>query len=897
MKRKKKSRGIITVFVTLMLVPMVVCTGTMVDAARLKLYSSQAAMVADTYGEVVLSEYDNLLKDLYGLFSVTQNEEGKQAIEDLAAYTTYSFIPNGDKEEGKGFSGFMPYKDAQISVSYEAIEESRLSNNNVLSTQIGDFMKFRAVGELMATDGGILDKLNRFQGATKEMKVVEERAALTNDCQEIFSKIGEYYQVMKCLDDYPNYKKRAETGFQNYANALDKIITNQTTFTSKNYEGDNTEYTYAQYREYLADETNINAAVNRIKDINEYNEREDEKAEEDEEYQPVYKEPTQADLDAAQKWMNKATFKRELKDELDNWGESQATPVKNLIAFGEVAGKITEMTTIANEIEGQLDSIKARVASIRSQLAECEEGSSFKQAMEDDIKKLDTIVDIAGEFKATVTKLTNATNDVAGKDSANKTDWENKIGKLEDAETKLLNAEATIWERKPALNLKWYSFRDDDTMEQFYLELKEMCERVEATDAEGDADAGNKKVEEANTKAAEETANKEKEEEEEIAKKKLRNIGDLAKYLQGHRESEVDGEGQEEKVPGFGSMFTGEASFGDLANTKINKFLLVTYNFGMFSNRVTGVEPPAKEETPAGTSEGTAEGTPALTPAPTPAAGADDSQEDNEEYKEYSLTKVEMSRDVNYLYEAELEYLIVGNKNSKTNWNTTRNIINAVRFSMNFASTFSISEINSAIDGIATAAETAVAATVLGAPLAPVVYVTVSGALRALVATLETYADWDLLKQREDVVFFKNELGDLNTANIGDYLEGRIGDTKDAPKSDGELKFSYEDYLYIMMLLFVNDNKLLDRTGNLITLNVNQSQNTSGKDLETLNFKMTDTITAIKSTCQVNLKCLIVPESMSNMFLNYGGTPETNYKQTIQKLDDGSYAYSIIRGY
>ena len=71
MRRRRNGRGFITVFVTLIMVPVVVCTGTMVDAARLKLYSSQAAMAADAYGEVVLSEYDNLLKELYGLFSVT----------------------------------------------------------------------------------------------------------------------------------------------------------------------------------------------------------------------------------------------------------------------------------------------------------------------------------------------------------------------------------------------------------------------------------------------------------------------------------------------------------------------------------------------------------------------------------------------------------------------------------------------------------------------------------------------------------------------------------------------------------------------------------------------------------------------------------------------------------
>ena len=49
---------------TLMMVPVVAISSVMVDVARLNLYSSQAVMAADTYGDAVLSEFDNLLKEL-----------------------------------------------------------------------------------------------------------------------------------------------------------------------------------------------------------------------------------------------------------------------------------------------------------------------------------------------------------------------------------------------------------------------------------------------------------------------------------------------------------------------------------------------------------------------------------------------------------------------------------------------------------------------------------------------------------------------------------------------------------------------------------------------------------------------------------------------------------------
>ena len=67
------NRGAVTVLVTLLLIPSVFLTGFLTDLARVKLYGNQGAMAADSYAEAVLANYDGLLKDLYGLFSVTQS--------------------------------------------------------------------------------------------------------------------------------------------------------------------------------------------------------------------------------------------------------------------------------------------------------------------------------------------------------------------------------------------------------------------------------------------------------------------------------------------------------------------------------------------------------------------------------------------------------------------------------------------------------------------------------------------------------------------------------------------------------------------------------------------------------------------------------------------------------
>ncbi len=78
-----------------------------------------------------------------------------------------------------------------------------------------------------------------------------------------------------------------------------------------------------------------------------------------------------------------------------------------------------------------------------------------------------------------------------------------------------------------------------------------------------------------------------------------------------------------------------------------------------------------------------------------------------------------MSPDINYLYGAELEYLLGGYNNSVSNLNKSRNIICGVRETMNFAASYEITEINEAICAVADTAATAVAATGVGAAVAP----------------------------------------------------------------------------------------------------------------------------------------------------------------------------------
>lgn len=809
MRRRRNGRGFITVFVTLIMVPVVVCTGTMVDAARLKLYSSQAAMAADAYGEVVLSEYDNLLKELYGLFSVTQNQEGLEAIEKFQKYTKYSFAPNGDNQK---LDGFMPYENAKVEVSYENVEGASLSNNNVLMTQISDFMKFRVIEEIMG-ERNILETLDQFDNMSANMDVVNERNKITKNGSKALEKISEYFEELECINDYPDYLEERTYYFEGYSSELKEIL-----------ESDE----YAKYVNYLENKDSIDAAKSRV-DNNEAKE---------------------GDKELAEQYVDADAYKEEINNQLQSWEEGLNKTDKK-IKFEEAESRLNELNGIHRKLEDTLNNLEEQISTLENKLQNCSE--DFKEEIEEEISDLKKITDRTSDFKETVDLLYR--NDISGKDKANYELWDTETQKLTEVKSNLLDGEQETFDWEESVTFEWYDFQSEKA--DFYTELEQLCKGSNGS-------RGNKKEADETIERAEgiqKDAQKELEADEETD----------ARNITGNLAAQLKIPGSSAEVPDLLDCFSGGASFASIGNGLIGKFLLTTYDFGMFSSRVSGIRPPVSEDT----SE----------------ADGENSGSNEGEYFDESLTKVKMSKDVNYLYGAELEYLIGGHNRSVDNLNHTRNIISGVRMTTNYLSSYSIDEVDSTIDLIAGAAADAVVIASGGTMAAAksLIKVSVSGALRLAFATLESVNDWKLLKQREKVVFYKRELGDLTTAS--EELEALFGKSVSGDSESNEVALSYEDYMYILMCLFISEDTLLDRTSNLITLNVNQSQN-EGDTLTKLDFKMSDTVTAVKSTCKINEKFLIVPENFINMYLT-----GTDTKAMIQRLDDGSYGYSVIRGY
>lgn len=856
MKFFLKNQGVITAFVTMIMVPVVVFTGIFVDMSRFKFCSSQAIMAADAYAEGILGTYDNVLKELYGLFSVSQSKEGKEAIAEIKEYVGYSFNPKEDKNFK--VEGSIPYRTIDVEMEYKPIEGANLKNSSVFLTQISDFMQYRIVGE-MVKDSSILDAFGRIQNTGNDSEAMEKVTEIGKSSTKALEHIQTYFENFHKVAQYPEYKKTMEEKYEAYSGILAAIVNSDE---------------YIDYYFYLENKDKILEAVE-IRDKYYEDKAIYESNNPGETYPGDGVNSTSEGLNADIEFLVVREHDYKLIDDIKiliEGAKQEALIYDNdSIDFDNADDFINKLDTYAKKIEHSLNEIQEKLNELNEQLNSGNCSEDVEEGIREDIKDLENITDLSGEFSYAYSYIENVCKNTEN-NSKNKTDYKNKINALDYVKNELAAGTiepggTTDWEKQ--ISLSWGDF--DSRTNDLYVQLKEICGTTE--NGEGDKKAGDKKVE-----AAEEYSKQAKESLEKDDEMPLRNIGNLASQLNG----EMDG-----NEPELG--FIGVSTLSEGLNVIIDKFLLTSYNFGMFSSRVTGIE--KKEEDADNAPEET--GGPVTETVENVTEETSVEEDYEEEYADYSLTKVRMSPDINYLYRAELEYLFGGNTDSKKNWNAARNTICSVRMAFNFASTYSIGKINKAINKVANTAAEAVAASGVGAAVAPLVRVAVSAAIRAAIAGMETAQEWAKLKNREKVLLYKKEIGDLEIAEQIDNIiggEGSVLSGENGNKSEG-IELSYEDYLYLLMLLVVKTDTLTARTADLITLNVNQSQN-DGDILTTLDFNMGDTVTAVESTCKVKMDFVVVPDNFAKMFIS-GTTTET----TIKSLEERYTGFSLIRGY
>lgn len=218
-----QNKGAISVFLTLILLPVLLLGGLTTDAARVymaKVVISDAGEMAMNAG---LAQYEDRLHDEYGLLVMEKSPEAMET--DLAGYFDKSL-------NGKGLPGAEDYNKILdlVSKQFDAInlEGSQIYKTEVEKQQIVEYMKYRApvcLAEL------VLEKLGELKDTKKKAEAMEAQMEFGEAMEECQDSMEEAKKALDELNDlikkYPlqaEIERELEATYQEYTIRVSRCL-------------------------------------------------------------------------------------------------------------------------------------------------------------------------------------------------------------------------------------------------------------------------------------------------------------------------------------------------------------------------------------------------------------------------------------------------------------------------------------------------------------------------------------------------------------------------------------------------------------------------------------------------------------------------------------------------
>lgn len=214
----RKCRGSISIFLCIILLPMVTYATMILDASRLQAAKTAISGAGDLVLNAAMSEYDVMLKDMYGLFSVVQNEDDlEEALESYFRQT----IEGGLKNTGTSDATIQQYakeiaswvlqieEDGELNfdnllkmqvndMKIGGVSSSALANPAVLKRQITEYMKYKGPVSLATT---LLSKLDFLKNSSAQTEVLEQKVEYATSLNDVQEASDNAYDMVKSYNN------------------------------------------------------------------------------------------------------------------------------------------------------------------------------------------------------------------------------------------------------------------------------------------------------------------------------------------------------------------------------------------------------------------------------------------------------------------------------------------------------------------------------------------------------------------------------------------------------------------------------------------------------------------------------------------------------------------------
>ena len=223
-KTLKKVRGSISVLMVIILLPMLTFSAVIVDLSRINMAKQMMSSAGDLTMNSALANYDTILKDVYGLFAMSQlqvDDKGNLDTESLGTelnnyfaktLSAYGVVDEEDADDyvnaiigdfreilanGTGqFDNFLELQNIKITDA-QGVPNSSLANANVMRKQIVEYMKYRAP---LGVGLSFLESITAFDKIDDQSKVVEAQVAAQESTQDVTKACQTLINLIRAYD-------------------------------------------------------------------------------------------------------------------------------------------------------------------------------------------------------------------------------------------------------------------------------------------------------------------------------------------------------------------------------------------------------------------------------------------------------------------------------------------------------------------------------------------------------------------------------------------------------------------------------------------------------------------------------------------------------------------------
>lgn len=211
-RKVERTRGVISIFLCIVLSPMLTIASALVEAAR---YQETAATVQEMINCASLStmaDYDSYLQERFGLFAVDQGTDVKSSYNENMSNLTS-----------------VLGKAAKISNTNTAKGELPLSDSIVMGNQINDFSESSVMTEILLEDlnlEDLLKKLNQLKGLEKLSDTISGMADVATKVQNL----------VEAVEELKSHIETVQQGVTNWENAVGTLSADTEGLIKKMYD-------------------------------------------------------------------------------------------------------------------------------------------------------------------------------------------------------------------------------------------------------------------------------------------------------------------------------------------------------------------------------------------------------------------------------------------------------------------------------------------------------------------------------------------------------------------------------------------------------------------------------------------------------------------------------------